>query len=135
MTNPRPPFILPEPKARLAGYSALIEKYDLKVPRPDWLSVIGEKHKLYEKGEWRVFTPRHEPEDSLQGQLVFALKHEGIELLVLKALFTLIAPEEIVTIVNNEPTGAYSRRIWFLYDIICNSIKIYKLVLGYSQFQ
>jgi hypothetical protein len=116
MTNPRPPFILPEPNARLAGYSALIEKYDLKVPKPDWLSAIGEKHKLYEKGEWRVFTPRHAPEDSLAGQLVFALKHEGIELLVLKALFTQIAPKEIVTIVNHEPTGAYSRRIWFLYE-------------------
>jgi len=108
--------ILPETNAKLVGYIALIEKYGLRVPLPELLCAIGEKHKLYEKGRWRVFTPRHSPDDTLHGHLVFAFKQEGIDLLILKALFQQIEADEIIEIVKNEPTGAYSRRIWFLYE-------------------
>ena len=107
---------LPEPEARYAGYAALIEKYSLQVPVPDHLCVIGAKHKMYDRDRWRVFTPRHEPDDTIFGHLVFALRYEGIELLVLKVLFKTIKSAEITQIVKNEPTGSYSRRIWFLYE-------------------
>jgi hypothetical protein len=116
MANMLRTLLLPEPKASYAGYAALIQKYDLKVPLPDNLSAIGAKHKLYKKDRWQVFTPRHEPDDTLFGHLVFALRYEGIELAVLKSLFAQIEAEEIVQIVKNEPTGAYSRRVWFLYE-------------------
>ena len=107
---------LPESGARYAGYAALIERYSLQVPVPDHLCVIGAKHKMYDRDLWRVFTPRHEPDNTIFGHLVFALRYEGIELLVLKALFKTIVPAEITQIVKNEPTGSYSRRIWFLYE-------------------
>jgi len=100
----------------LAGYAALIEKNTLPVPAPDRLCAIGLKHKRVEEGRWRIFTPRHKPEDSLKGHLNFALKHEGVDLAALKALFDQIDPREIIGIVEAEPTGAYSRRIWFLYE-------------------
>ncbi len=100
----------------LAGYGALIESHSLSVPAPDQLCVIGSKHRRYDHDGWRVFTPRHEPEDSLGGHLTFALKHEGVDLTVLKALFDQIDPWEIVGIVESQPTGAYSRRIWFLFE-------------------
>jgi Fic family protein len=109
-----------EEGATLAGYSALIEAHGLPVPAPDSLCAIGTKHKKYDKGRWRIFTPRHKPGDSLYGHLTFALKYEGIELGLLKALFERIKPEMIVDIVRSEPTGAYSRRIWFLYEWLCN---------------
>jgi len=112
--------ILPEVNAKPAGYAALISKYDLRVPIPDSLCAIGEKHKKYEKDQWRVFTPRHEPEDTLYGHLTFALKHEGIDLAVLKVLYDQIDSTEIVDIVQSEPTGTYSRRIWFLYEWLLN---------------
>lgn len=111
---------LPEINAKPVGYAALLEKFELRVPIPDVLSAIGEKHKLYENDRWRVFTPRHEPEDSIYGHLIFALRYEGIELLVLKVLFTHVDPGEIIQMVRNEPTGAYSRRIWFLYEWLLN---------------
>ena len=104
----------------LAGYSALIEGHGLSVPAPDFLCAIGTKHKKYDKGRWRIFTPRHKPGDSLYGHLTFALKYEGIELGLLKPLFEIIEPEMIAEIVRSEPTGAYSRRIWFLYEWLCN---------------
>lgn len=109
-------FPVLEPGSTLVGYAALIATHDLLVPAPDYLCAVGLKHKRYEKGRWRIFTPRHKPEESLQGQLRFALKHEGIELGVLKALFAKVRPETIIDIVRSEPTGAYSRRIWFLYE-------------------
>jgi len=112
--------ILPEVNAKPVGYAALISKYGLKVPLPDSLCAIGEKHKKYEKDQWRVFTPRHEPEDTLYGHLTFALKQEGIDLAVLKALYNRIDPTELVDIVQSEPTGTYSRRIWFLYEWLLN---------------
>ena len=112
--------LLPEVNAKLVGYAALISKYDLKVPLPDSLCAIGEKHKKYEKDQWRVFTPRHEPQDTLYGHLTFALKQEGIDLALLKALYNRIDPTELVDIVQSEPTGTYSRRIWFLYEWLLN---------------
>jgi len=105
-----------------AGYSALIEKYHLKVPMPDSLCAIGTKHKKVALDRWRLYTPRHQPEDSLQGHLTFALKYEGIDLGILSSLFQVIAAEEIVSIVLNEPTGSYSRRIWFLYEWLTEKI-------------
>ena len=105
----------------LAGYSALIAGHTLSVPAPDHLCAIGLTHKRQEKGHWHLFTPRHKPDDSLQGHLTFALKYEGVDLAVLKALFTSIKPRQITRIVQSEPTGAYSRRIWFLYEWLCDT--------------
>jgi len=100
----------------LAGYSALIQAHQVKVPQPDFLAAIGTKHRLIDQGGWRLYTPRHRPDDTLLGHLTFALKYEGLDLGILSALFRSVAPEEITEIVQNEPTGSYSRRIWFLYE-------------------
>jgi len=99
-----------------AGYAALIAGYALAVPAPDRLCAIGTKHKKVEAGRWRLYTPRHKPDDTIQGHLTFALKYEGIDLAVLKALFDEVGPDEIAGIVRAAPTGAYSRRIWFIYE-------------------
>ena len=100
----------------LAGYAALIEAHDLKVPAPDYLFAIGTKHKKFVLERWHIFTPRHKPEDTLYGHLTFALKYEGIDLAILSALFQTIAVGEVETIIRSEPTGIYSRRIWFLWE-------------------
>src|SRR6056297_1588963 len=99
-----------------AGYAALIDAYNLKVPLPCRLCAIGERHRMLEEGGWRLFTPRHRPENSLNGQLTFALKYEGIDLAVLNRLFLKASQDEIVTIVKKSPTGVYARRLWFLYE-------------------
>jgi Fic family protein len=109
---------LPEEKVSFAGYAALLEGYELSVPLPDILSVISSKHTKYETDTWRVFTPRHAPEDSLYGQLVFALKNEGVDLAVLKALFDVVPIGEITTAIKKEPNGIYARKIWFLYEFL-----------------
>jgi hypothetical protein len=106
---------LPVP-AKPAGYAALIDAYDLKVPLPRTLSAIGSKHRTIVKDGWCILTPRHEPEATLEGHLTFALKHEGLDLAVLKRLFVAVGADEIAALVRASPTGGYARRIWFLYE-------------------
>lgn len=112
--------IAPE-EGLLVGYGAIIKYYDLSVPLPDRLALISRKHKQYEIEDWIVRTPRHMPEDSLMGHLTFALKYEGIDLGVLKKLFEKVSTEVITNLITSEPTGQYSRRIWFLYEWLMNS--------------
>jgi hypothetical protein len=63
-----------------------------------------------------VLTTRHTPEDTLAGHLIFALKWEGVQLGVLAALFRATGPDPIRVLVEATTTGAYARRIWFLYE-------------------
>jgi hypothetical protein len=107
--------VIPEP-ARPAGYATLIDAYDLSAPLPHRLCAIGKHHQTKRTGEWQLFTPRHAPDNSLEGHLVFALKWEGLDLLALKRLFVTADPEDVANIVRNQPTGSYARRIWFLYE-------------------
>lgn len=100
----------------LVGYAALAHAFDLQIQLPDILSIISHKHKQYSTAQWRVFTPRHRPEDTLMGHLTFALKYEGIELGLLKKLFEQVSVIELTKLIGKEPTGQYSRRIWFLYE-------------------
>jgi len=100
----------------LVGYGALIEAYSLSMPIPNQLALISSKKRQYTSENWQVLTSRHEPEDTLYKQLVFALKYEGINLLFFKKLFETLTEQEITTLVQIEPQGQYSRKIWFLYE-------------------
>ncbi|ETR70847.1 MAG: filamentation induced by cAMP protein Fic [Candidatus Magnetoglobus multicellularis str. Araruama] len=100
----------------LSGYSALIQAHNLKVPIPDHLCAIGAKHKKYDHERWHIFTPRHRPEDTLYGHLIFALKYEGIDLYIFKTLFKTIKAVDIEKIIRSKPTGKYSRKLWFLWE-------------------
>ena len=76
----------PEP-GTLVGYGALIEALQLAVPLPRDVALISTKRRQYHVTGWRVFTPRHQPADTLWAHLVFALKYEGLDLLFFKKLF------------------------------------------------
>jgi len=82
-SQPAPVFhgrIAPE-KGNIVGYSAIIETFQLAVPIPDTITLISTKNRAYENHGWKVLTPRHQPDETLYKQLVFALKYEGINLL------------------------------------------------------
>src|SRR5438034_2261945 len=106
---------LPEP-AIPVGYAALIERFGLSVPVPPRLAAIAERHHPVSNQSWNLLTPRHRPPNTLEGQIVFALKWEGLDLGVLGALFKVVKPEEISELVRATPTGSFARRIWFLYE-------------------
>ncbi|MDP3746500.1 MAG: Fic family protein [Phenylobacterium sp.] len=103
-------------RAAPSGYAALIERYDLPVPAPPVLTAIAERHHPVSTDRWRMLTPRHAPAPTLGGHLEFALKWEGVDLGVLHALFQTIDAADVAAIVRATPTGAYARRLWFLFE-------------------
>ncbi|MXX56522.1 MAG: cell filamentation protein Fic [Gemmatimonadetes bacterium] len=105
----------------LAGYSALMARYDLQVPRPPKLAAISRRYRPLSTPEWRMFASSHAPGTSLQAQLEFALKWEGVNLGVLSALFKTLDRTKIERIVRDKPTGGYARRVWFLYEWLTNT--------------
>lgn len=106
----------------LVGYGAMIEALSLPVPLPVRIALISKKRRQYQTSEWMVFTTRHSPHDTLYGHLVFALKYEGINLLVFKKLFEKVEVSLIETMVKNEPLSQYSRKIWFLYEWLLQKV-------------
>ncbi len=114
--------LLPEENTFLAGYAALIEQYDLCVPLPDKLAFISQRHRHYETDHWIAFSPRHKPDDTLSGQLTFALRYEGVDLGILHALFEKINPENLADWIKSEPSSRYSRRSWFFYEWLTDKV-------------
>ena len=106
---------LPEP-GWLAGYSALIEHFELPVPAPPCLAMIAERHRPTGAADWLVLPRRRKPENTLRAHLELALKVEGVRLSVLSALFGVVPAQELAAWVTSAPTGKYVRRVWFLYE-------------------
>jgi Fic/DOC family len=99
-----------------AGYSALLDHYGLRVPPPPYLTMIAERHEPSPSSDWQVLPRRLRPDDTVEAHLEFALKYEGLNLLVLKALFERASSDTLVSLVRESPTGKYTRRLWFLYE-------------------
>ena len=104
--------------ARLAGWAFLVHGLGIEAPvrAP---SAVAEGHikgsRRSEDG-WTIFDKRYWPGESTTDHLTFALRHEAIDLLVLKRLFAAIAPDEIALFIKEAPTGALTRRAWFFYE-------------------
>lgn len=114
-------LIVPE-KGCIIGYAAMIHKWKLKMPYPTLISLVCDKNLKYKNENWQVFSSSYLPEDNLFKNIVFALKYEGINLLFFKKLFEVLPKSSIVELVKNDPTGQYSRRIWFLYEWLMNDL-------------
>lgn len=114
------PALPPHNQRSPVGYTALMEKYELRV-LPHWCSSYihprGRRTTDIEDGRLiQLFTPRHHPGDSLGDHLEFALKHEGLNLNLMAALFERTNPVELERHIAAKPMGQYARQIWFLYE-------------------
>jgi Fic family protein len=106
---------LPEPGVP-TGYAALIQRYGLRTPLPPRLTALAGRHHPSSTPAWLMLTPRHRPAQDLAGQLGFAFKWEGVDLGVLSALFQVVDDNDISDIVRTAPTGAFSRRLWYIFE-------------------
>lgn len=108
------------PGTRLAGWAALVHSFDIAAPvrLPSCISdqFIGGSRKSI--GEWLVFDKRYHAGDTLADHLTFALKHEDIDLLVLKRIFEAVPKTEIEKFVRAIPTGGSTRRAWYLFELL-----------------
>jgi hypothetical protein len=108
----------------IVGYAAIIHQLNLAMPLPSTVALVCKKNKKFQNEDWKVFPPVYLPEDNLQQSeieslykhLVFALKYEGINLLVFRFLGNHYTAEQLSALVQIEPTGQYSRKIWFLIE-------------------
>ena len=105
---------------RLAGWAALVQTFGVQAPvrRP---SVVSEQHvkaSRRKEGGWNVFDKRYWPGESFGDQMGFALRHEDLDLLVLKRLFQAVPQDTVTAFVRSAPTGAPNRRAWFLYEFL-----------------
>ena len=100
----------------IVGYGAIIEAYKLAVPIPEKLTFISTKKRQFENKEWKVFPSRYLPEENLYKQITFALKYEGVDLLLFKKLYEVLKKTELEEMIQQEIQGQFSRRIWFLYE-------------------
>ena len=116
---------LPE-EGCVVGYASIVYKLNAQVPLPDQIAMVCNKNKKYETDQWKVFPDKYLPEDNLNNpeiealyrQLVFALKYEGINLLIFSQIVKYYSEKQLTELVSIEPEGQYSRRIWFLVEWI-----------------
>ncbi len=105
---------------RLVGAAALVHGLALAVPlrRP---SCVAEQHISGSRradGAWTAFDKRYWPGDRLADHLLFFLKHEQIDLLVLRRIFEALPEQTIKSLVYTASTSAPVRRAWFLYETL-----------------
>ena len=79
-------IVLPE-EGILVGYAQLIqileEHTGRRLPLPIVLAMVTDKQQRYNTEQWQVFANRYMPSKDEIAHLVFALKYEGINLLIL----------------------------------------------------
>jgi Fic family protein len=112
------------PEGYISGYTAIIHALQLNVPYPKRLVIVGLKSTANTQDDFMVLPNNYLVEDTkalseieaLYKHLVFALKYEGVNLLVFKALTKHYKENDLIQLVMIEPTGQYSRRIWFFIE-------------------
>ncbi|NQU40610.1 MAG: Fic family protein [Lentisphaerae bacterium] len=107
---------------KVTGYGALIEKFGLDV-LPNWhrsLVATGNTHRVDTTAgvTEEVYPARYWPGDTLGDHLQFALKYDGTNLAILVSVFKVAPQDEIQQYVASAPRGKYTRRVWFLYEML-----------------
>ena len=115
-----------------AGYNWLKRHYpvpDIPHDHVSWLDTVDARKQT---GIDEVFpSRRYSPTGTWAGHLEFALKYDGINLRLLLQLFHHIPATELETWIQAQPTGIYTRRVWFLYEFLQQSrLDIDDLKLG-----
>ena len=108
--------VLPRP----IGLAAVIEELKLQVPLPAVRSsvVAGARKTRIEPEAIYEQYPKTYAVDGLYENLKFTMRHEPIDLGVLKAAFAQIEAKDVETWVKGEATGIYTRKIWYLYELL-----------------
>jgi Fic family protein len=104
--------------AEIAGYAALVHAYGVDAPLRSAACIRSKFSAVArrETSDWAIFEKRYRPEPTIAGHLTFALRHEPLDLLVLKRCFDKIEIADFTRIVAAEPSGIWTRRAWFLFE-------------------
>ena len=107
--------------ARLAGWALLAHALSLPAPVRE-PSCVSDQHIRGsfrdDNNGWKVFDKRYWPGETFAGHLSFALRHEPIDLLILKRAFETIPQSDMEAFVRATPTGIPARRGWYFYETL-----------------
>ena len=105
---------------RLAGAAALAHELALAVPvrRPGCVAEQHVRGSRRTEGAWEVFDKRYWPGDELADHLLFSLKHEDADLLVLRRICEAFPEHVLNALVHRAPRATHVRKAWFLYEAL-----------------
>ena len=111
--------ILPQ-DTNLVGFSVIVQALDINVPvrKPSCVSKHHINGSIKEETPWLIYDKRYQPDNTFASHITFALKHEDLDLLVLKRIFQCIPKRELEKFILEAPMGNHTRRAWFLYEFI-----------------
>ena len=100
------------------GYAALQQVLGCKAPlrEPCAVSFGHVRGSVRFENGIRLYDQRYRPNSDAAGHLFFALKHETLDLLVLKEIVVRLGSETITAIVRTYKQKQLARKLWFLYE-------------------
>jgi len=104
----------------LLGLHALMDDFDLELPRPRVRSCLVRGNRrtwVTEAGVLEQYPRGYKPEAGRVGQLRFALKYEPIDLGAYKAIFAKMDRTELERWIQSEPHSIFARRAWYLFEM------------------
>lgn len=111
-------------KNKPIGYKAICEMLNLStIPhyRESYVAMHGRGKSIIDnRYETHIYPKTYALKDDkdLLSNLEFALKHEGINLEIIKGLFFHLDAKTVAERVKQQPTGIYARKIWYLYEFL-----------------
>ena len=105
------------------GLVGLVKALGLQVPLPAVRSEIiaGGRRSRLTDGLVLEQYPRGYAPKGLIGHLKFAMRYEPCDTGVLKAVFSALGTKLVQDWIRQEPTGAYARRAWYLYETLMDT--------------
>lgn len=101
----------------LLGYAELVTRLSLQVRKPEREACISSAVNRRVDTETQIlFPPGVAVEDTLLGHLEFALRHEGVNLEVIEALYEVLPVEDLLVRLRSSSHGAHIRRAAFLWE-------------------
>jgi hypothetical protein len=106
---------------RPVGYASFMASSPWNAPSPRHVSSIGSGARVIwptRAGVQESFPEQFQRDTTEVGQLIFALKYDGVDLLALRRIFAALGGDPLVVAVRERPSSAYLRRLWFFYEFL-----------------
>ena len=109
------------PKTGLLGAAWLRTSLALPALPARVESSLGSQLRTHERPDGRleqIFPQSYAVTDDPLEHVVFSLKYEGTDLLLLQAIFSKLPAKQVGAFVRSQSTGIYARKIGFLYEFL-----------------
>lgn len=104
--------------SRLVGWALLAQVFGITAPvrKPSCVSEQHVRGSHRQEDGWEIFDKRYWPGETFASQLSFALRHEPMDLLLLKRVLEAAPRRELESFVRSAATGIPTRRAWYFYE-------------------